>query len=319
MTSERAQVVAFPETEVSLLDAYLRGLPSEGTRTAYRRAIRAFDAFLGAKDRLAATRRNVEAYRAHLEALGRAASTICQHLSALTGFYDFAADEDAIEKNPAARARRPKLPKRSNRRGTEVHETQAILRVCCTSTEELIDLRDCALINVLALQAWRIEEALGLQVEDFGEEQGHKIAEIDGKGAREDRVPLAAATWTAVHDWLEVAGITTGPVFLPVLKGGRIVQGKAITKQAARKRVRKLAHRAGLRHIHPHLFRHGAITAALDADVPLREVQDFARHADPRTTRRYDSHRESLNNRTPHTLASKLGAGSLRGGAGCDS
>jgi integrase/recombinase XerD len=167
---------------------------------------------------------------------------------------------------------------------------------------------------VLALQAWRIEEALGLQVEDLGEEQGHKIAEIDGKGAREDRVPLAAATWSAVQDWLEVAGIQTGPVFVPVLKGGRIVQGKAISKQAAWKRVKQLAHRAGLRHIHPHLFRHGAITAVLDAQVPLREAQDFARHADPRTTRRYDSHRESLNNPAPHVLAARLAA---RGDGSC--
>jgi hypothetical protein len=35
-------------------------------------------------------------------------------------------------------------------------------------------------------------------------------------------------------------------------------------------------------------------------------VQDFARHEDPRTTRRYDSHRQSLANQTPHVLASVL-------------
>ena len=306
MSLEPAQVVAFPEAEVGLLDAYLRGLPSESTRTVYKRALKAFDRFIGVKERLAATRRNVEAYRAHLEALGRAPSTICQHLSALTGFYDYAMDEGVIDNNPAARARRPKLPKRSNRRGTEVHETQAILEVCCISAAALIDLRDCALVTVLALQAWRIEEALGLTVEDLGEEQGHKVAEITGKGAREDRVALAAATWSAVNDWLGVAGITTGPVFVPVLKGGRVVPGRAISKQAAWKRVKRLAAHAGLRHIHPHLFRHGAITAVLDAQVPLREAQDFARHADPRTTRRYDSHRESLNNPAPHVLAGKL-------------
>ena len=306
MTPGSPAVVALPEHRVSLLDAYLRGLPSAATRKAYKRAIKAFDMFMGDMELLDATRRDVEAYRAHLEALGRAASTINQHLSALKGYYDFAVDEDVIERSPAARARRPKLPKRSNRRGTEVRETQAILRVCCTSTEVLIDLRDCALISVLALQAWRIEEALGLKVEHLGEEQGHKIAMITGKGGREDRVPLAAATWSALRDWLEVAGITTGPVFVPVLKGGRVVTGKAISKQAAWARVKRLAKLAGLRHIHPHLFRHGAITAVLDAQVPLREAQDFARHADPRTTRRYDSHRDSLNNPAPHVLAAKL-------------
>jgi len=32
------------------------------------------------------------------------------------------------------------------------------------------------------------------------------------------------------------------------------------------------------------MLRHGFITAALDAGVPLRDVQEAASHADPRTT-----------------------------------
>lgn len=40
--------------------------------------------------------------------------------------------------------------------------------------------------------------------------------------------------------------------------------------------------------IGPHTLRHGFITAALDAGVPLRDVQEAASHADPRTTMRYD-------------------------------
>jgi hypothetical protein len=37
------------------------------------------------------------------------------------------------------------------------------------------------------------------------------------------------------------------------------------------------------------------VTLALDSGMPLRDVQDSARHADPRTTRRYDRDRHSLN------------------------
>jgi integrase/recombinase XerD len=40
-------------------------------------------------------------------------------------------------------------------------------------------------------------------------------------------------------------------------------------------------------------LRHGFITAALDAGVPLRDVQEAASHADPRTTMRYDHARVS--------------------------
>ncbi len=44
----------------------------------------------------------------------------------------------------------------------------------------------------------------------------------------------------------------------------------------------------------PHTLRHAFITAALDAGVPLRDVQEAASHADPRMTMRYDRARASL-------------------------
>ena len=48
------------------------------------------------------------------------------------------------------------------------------------------------------------------------------------------------------------------------------------------------------RRITPHSLRHSAITLALDAGVGLRDVQDFARHTDPKTTRGYDRSRNQL-------------------------
>ena len=53
--------------------------------------------------------------------------------------------------------------------------------------------------------------------------------------------------------------------------------------------------RAGAnKHISPHSLRHSFITAALDAGVPLRDVQIAARHAHPRTTTCYDRARNRL-------------------------
>ncbi len=44
----------------------------------------------------------------------------------------------------------------------------------------------------------------------------------------------------------------------------------------------------------PHCLRHSAITFALDVGASLRDVQVYAGHKDPRTTRRYDVSRDSL-------------------------
>jgi hypothetical protein len=40
--------------------------------------------------------------------------------------------------------------------------------------------------------------------------------------------------------------------------------------------------------------------------VPLRDVQDAAGHADPRTTRRYDRGRHSLDRAATYTVASYI-------------
>ena len=56
---------------------------------------------------------------------------------------------------------------------------------------------------------------------------------------------------------------------------------------------------------------HTFITAALDAGVPLRDVQEAASHADPRTTMRYDRARGSLDRHATYIVAAYL-AGAAR-------
>jgi integrase len=69
--------------------------------------------------------------------------------------------------------------------------------------------------------------------------------------------------------------------------------------------------RAGLGPVHPHMLRAGFIMAALDAGVPLREVQLAARHSDPRTTMRYDRARVSLDRHATY-IVSTFVAGASR-------
>jgi hypothetical protein len=47
-------------------------------------------------------------------------------------------------------------------------------------------------------------------------------------------------------------------------------------------------------------------TAALDAGVPLRDVQEAASHADPRTTMRYDRARVSLDRHATYIVATYI-------------
>jgi site-specific recombinase XerD len=91
-----------------------------------------------------------------------------------------------------------------------------------------------------------------------------------------------------------------GPVFL-----GQ--NGERLTRDAAARIVQRLAKAAGItKRIGPYSLRHSFITAALDAGVPLRDVQEAASHADPRTTMRYDRARQSLDRHATYIVATDI-------------
>ena len=72
-----------------------------------------------------------------------------------------------------------------------------------------------------------------------------------------------------------------------------------------------LADEAGIRARRdaPHMLRHTFVTTMLDAGVNLRDVQIAARHADPRTTMRYDRARKNLDRHPSYILAAYMASG----------
>jgi site-specific recombinase XerD len=88
-----------------------------------------------------------------------------------------------------------------------------------------------------------------------------------------------------------------GPIFLTPNQ-------QRLDRHGAARAVRRAARRAGItKPVGPHTLRHAFITAALDAGVPLRDVQEAASHADPRTTMRYDRARGSLDRHATYIVA----------------
>jgi len=116
-------------------------------------------------------------------------------------------------------------------------------------------------------------------------------------------IPLAPRTARAID--LAIGERSGGPVFLAA-------DGRRLDRHGAGRIVRKTARRAGIgKTVTPHTLRHAFITAALDAGVPLRDVQEAASHADPRTTIRYDRARGSLDRHATYVVAAYI-AGAAR-------
>ncbi|MDQ3578358.1 MAG: tyrosine-type recombinase/integrase, partial [Actinomycetota bacterium] len=73
--------------------------------------------------------------------------------------------------------------------------------------------------------------------------------------------------------------------------GGRLTQGNLWELGPATGRSGRIVF---WEQLSPHSLRHTATAAALDAGVGMCDVQDYVRHRDPRTTRRYDHSRHNL-------------------------
>jgi integrase/recombinase XerD len=82
-------------------------------------------------------------------------------------------------------------------------------------------------------------------------------------------------------------------------------------RHCATRRLRALARTAGIStaRMHPHMLRHTFVTTMHDAGVDLRDVQIAARHADPRTTMRYDRARKNLDRHPNYVLAVYMASG----------
>jgi integrase/recombinase XerD len=65
---------------------------------------------------------------------------------------------------------------------------------------------------------------------------------------------------------------------------------------------------SGLRD-HPFSMAGKPLTTSFDAGVDLRDVQVAARHADPRTTMRYDRARQKLDRHPNYILAAYMASG----------
>jgi integrase/recombinase XerD len=199
----------------------------------------------------------------------------------VAGFYRYAVEEELLEHSPAAHARRPRLDYESHATGLDRNELGALLVAA-----GLGPAADHALISLLDLNGLRVSEATGADIEALGVERGHRTLVITRKGGKVVTIPLAPRTARAID--LAVGERSNGPVLLTA-------DGRRLDRHGAGRIVRRIARRAGItKPVGPHTLRHAFITAALDAGVPLRDVQEAASHADPRTTMRYDRGRTSL-------------------------
>jgi len=303
-TSSPSAVIAvaepvFSNAERLALAGFLAGY-TDLTREAYALDLRQFAAWCQQHHvRLFQARRpDIECFARDLEARGRARATVTRRLCTIAGFYKYAVEEELLDHSPAAHVRRPRLDYESHATGLDRNELGALLVAAGLGSAV-----EHALISLLALNGLRVSEATGADIEAMGTERGHRTLVITRKGGKVVTIPLAPRTARAID--LAIGERCEGPIFTSS-------NGSRLDRHGAGWIVRRIARRAGIsKPVGPHTLRHAFITAALDAGVPLRDVQEAASHADPRTTMRYDRARASLDRHATYIVAAYV-AGAAR-------
>ncbi|MEU5726866.1 tyrosine-type recombinase/integrase [Micromonospora sp. NPDC047738] len=207
-------------------------------------------------------------------------STVSRRLSVVIGLYRVCVIDSILPHSPADYVRRPVVPPESPTLGLGHLQFEALI----TTARQSSNPNDFALIALL----------------------GRSLRRHHPRHRQGTRAPRPASA-RQVRQGRPRPAATSGGQGLdgPILRN---TLGARMDRHAATRRLKHLAASAGIRmpRMHPHMLRPTFVTTMLDAGVSLRDVQIAARHADPRTTMRYDRARKNLDRHPNYILAAYM-------------
>jgi len=213
-------------------------------------------------------------------------SSIARNVISLRSYFTYLAKEHNYL-NPTLNFHPPKIPKRLPKALT-VDQIMSILEI---SGDDLISLRDRALLELLYATGARVTEIINLNTTDISTMKNDDVQvttiRVKGKGGKERVVPIGSFGLTAVNDYLTrsrptLSNVLTQKALFLNQRGGRL------TRQSAWSIVASRAARAGLAEVvTPHSMRHSFATHLLDGGADIRVVQELLGHASVTTTQIY--------------------------------
>ncbi|GDY33724.1 tyrosine-type recombinase/integrase [Gandjariella thermophila] len=228
---------------------------SPRTVANYREALDQLAAMYEDRDLLLLSQQNIQDFL--VKVMNRtSAATAANRFRALRRFYNWAQQEELIEKSPMARLREPKVPERPV--PIVVDDVLKALLSTCRS-RDFLDVRDEAMIRLMSEPGGpRREEIVGIRLEEVDLTQD--LVRLVGKGGKIRMLPFGARTGRALTRYLRAR--TKHPhaasimLWLAAPRGGRGNAGP-LTTTGLYQMLKRRSRLAGLeKPVRPHQLRH---------------------------------------------------------------
>lgn len=271
------------------------GQISRATANTYEQGVGRFLAWCRERNVKGVMPATVEEWIAELRAAGLKAGSINTWLFSLKAFFEWAVSEGHSPVNPVAGIKSLALRgKRQHKRGV-LSDDEVVALFKTFDPDKLTDLRNRAIVAVMAFAALRSVEVHRLNLGNLRTSANRIALDIHGKGreeAGETVYLLDRAAIGYLRAWLAKRGKgkPDDPVFTSL--SNRTMRGR-ISLASIRHIVVTCYQQAGVvigvgdRRKTTHSLRHTAITAALRGGAAIQKVSRFARHGSIDTTMIY--------------------------------
>lgn len=287
------------DPDASLRD-YLRSEKSAGTRKSYASDFAGFTAWCDGRGEpsLPAQPLTVARYLAWLADGKKKASTVARHCAAIKYTHRTAGHEPPTNSEgvkAVMRGIRRRIGVAPNRKSPVT--ARVIAAMLAHIPDSLAGRRDRAILLLGFAAALRRSEVAALNAEDLElAPEGIRLSVRRSKTDQESAgyvIAIPQGTklrpMQAIKDWLAASGITEGPLFRPIGKGGRLAATSLSDKSVA-EIVKRYAGAAGLdpAMFSGHSLRAGFVTSALESGSDVLSVMDVTRHRNVNSLKVYD-------------------------------
>lgn len=295
---------AAPTVSEDLLNrwfAYLDVAPK--SLETYKTNIRPFVRFLAANGITHPTRADILAYKDHLKADGKKATTIAAYLAPVRLLFGWL-EQEGVCRNIASHIKSPNLSSMHKRDFVSVESSRRVL--AAIPTDCLKGARDFAILALMSCTGVRCKEVSAANLGDLHTEGGDLILRVLGKGREErgDFVRVPPEVQAAISRYLShrFDRDPDAPLFASTSRNN---YGRRMTPHAVSAIAKARLRAVGMDspRLTAHSFRHGFVTESIKAGCTLQEASHAARHNSITTTTIYDASVAAHSNPCAYTVA----------------